>query len=168
MYSKICLIKYNKKIIPGLIFNININRTGIEFFKLKKGTSDNESKSLFYIGKPKGLKFESLIRLNELYTASKTSIKKEISQIDKSTFKKLKQIYLGEKIYNKLHNRMHILKNRIQISKLNNENYRDLQKELEIILQQLGYPIAGKYFKKGKYGNYRELPTKGYIKVYRG
>ncbi len=67
-----------------------------------------------------------------------------------------------------LHRELHILKKKILLCQINNENYDNYQERKYKILEELELPISRGSPGNKVYGGFREVPTNGYIKVYKG
>ena len=120
-----------------------------------------------YIGMPQGLQYQSVVLLNNIYRVRTEQIVRKISEIPEDVVLKCCDLYNQVQKIKRLKEQLGILKKKIQLAKINNEDYSDLEKQFEIIRTEIGYP---EYVKRNKYPflHYREVPNKGYIKIYRG
>lgn len=122
-----------------------------------------------YIGQPVGLKSSSVVMLKKTHLIKRDAIIKQIAELTAEDFKKCLQIFeTAEKVQN-LHQQLHKIKKKIQLAQYNNEKYRDLEILKDQILKELGYNNQPLFEKEKKpYLNFREVPNKGRIKVYKG
>ncbi len=68
---------------------------------------------------------------------------------------------------NNLHKELHKIKKEITIAQFNNQNYDELEKKKDQILEELGYPITSSHHKSGSFTRLRHIPSKS-IKIYYG
>jgi hypothetical protein len=66
-----------------------------------------------------------------------------------------------------LHKKLHQLKREILQAQFNNEDYRTKENEVDQIVKKLGYKQVVRPNEKA-FHSYREVPTKGWIKIYNG
>ncbi|TYQ13005.1 UNVERIFIED_CONTAM: hypothetical protein Cloal_4049 [Acetivibrio alkalicellulosi] len=166
MKGSICLVDVDDDRFLVLLFRKNKDGTIIAM-RLKKYENKNE-KDTVYIGKPDGLKSELVVITSELYNVNLKDIVKKIMVINKEKLKEIAIEYT--KLHEKdklLHEEMHKIKKKIALAQINNVSYSKLEKRLDYILKELKYDSKPNQFKK-PYKNFREVPTNGYIKVYRG
>lgn len=122
-----------------------------------------------YIGQPVGLKSTSVVMLKKIHVVKSDSIIKKIATVQDEDFKKCLLMHKEIKRTNDLHQQLHKIKKKIEMAQYNNEKYRDLEKQKDQILKEIGYsnqPLVTK--EKKPYLNFREVPNKGRIKVYKG
>ncbi|MBX0314154.1 hypothetical protein [Planococcus glaciei] len=122
-----------------------------------------------YIGQPIGLKSASVVMLKKVHVVKSDSIIKQIATVPVEDFKKCLLMHKEIKRTNDLHQQLHKIKKKIQLAQYNNEKYGDLEKQKDQILKEIGYsnqPLVNK--EKKPYLNFREVPNKGRIKVYKG
>lgn len=121
------------------------------------------------IGQPQGLKSESVVMLKKLHYIQKDSVIKRLATISTQDFEKCLFTYKEIKRMSDLHQELHKIKRKIQLAQLNNEKYGELEKKKDQILKAIGYSNKSLTVKeKRPYLNYREVPDKGRIKVYKG
>lgn len=120
------------------------------------------------IGKPDGLRYESIIKVNREIIIECKNIVAIISKINDKLYAEVLDKYKSYKRNQALHRELHKLKQKIFLCQMNNEKYYDYEKRLSEILIELDFPEINKKHNKGSYSTFREIPTDGYIKVYRG
>jgi len=110
----------------------------------------------------------------ELYNVVSNDIIKKIRKFSTSLVIKLKldrpvseNNSNSQKLKTQLHKRIHVLKREISINTLNNIETKLDEIEYDSICDILGYEIVEKESNRD-YKNYRVVPSKGYIKIYRG
>ncbi|WP_054958500.1 hypothetical protein [Paenibacillus dakarensis] len=164
MIGHIYLVKDAKqKIIPAVILNMKEETLILAQIKSYSADEDNT----IQIGRPKGLKDSSVVMLYKVFKAKKSSLVKQLAEIPMKNVEEIMMKYeeLAEK--DRLHKRLHQLKAEILRAQCNNEDYTDKENEVDQILKKIGYQKVNRPREKGFY-NYREVPTKGWIKVYHG
>lgn len=137
--------------------------------KNKVISGNKKIKDTVYIGQPVGLKSSSVVMLKKIHLLKRNAVIKQVAELMAEDFKKcLETFETTEKIRN-LHLQLHKIKKRIQLAQYNNEKYRNLEIQKDQILKELGYNNQPLFEKEKKpYLNFREVPNKGRIKVYKG
>lgn len=165
LLGKIVLLRLSgKKVIPALVFEED-QKGFVTVAQIKPFTTKKE-KNVVDIGEVKGLRSHSVVMAYRVYKESQSSIIKKIATVGLEKVNETKQ--LSEKFisHKKLHEELREIKKKINLAQFNNEDYREEQKRLYEILDELGYPI------KDTTGERRGLfplaPTKGPIKIYYG
>jgi hypothetical protein len=120
-----------------------------------------------YIGKPPGLKAKSIVMITKKYKINQRDVVKKIAEVSMDVVRKCFDLINQKKEISNLQKELQILKKKIQFAQINNQKYTQYELRIDQILEQIGYPKTKKK-KKRPYLNYREVPYKGYIKVYRG
>jgi hypothetical protein len=120
-----------------------------------------------YIDQPNGLDSKSVVMIKKLYQVKSKDVLKEISQVPQIMVKKCIELIKQVEEVRQLQKEMQTLKRKIQLAQINNEKYTQYEIRIDQILKELGYPKIKKG-KKKPFQNYREVPNRGYIKVYRG
>jgi hypothetical protein len=163
----IFLVKVNNKIIPALLLIVYYKSL---FVAQLKPSLKKDKDNTFYIGNPEGLRSESVVMLYRTYNISNEDIVKKIASITDS--KIVDDILNAYKKYNKhkvLHYELHEIKKKILLAQFNNEDYRKEEKELEAILEELGYSSYKDVENRFKeFAGYRVAPSRGKIKIFRG
>jgi hypothetical protein len=126
-----------------------------------------QNSNYLYIGKPKGLKAESVVLLRRFLHIKQNQIIKKLAQVSDDLARDC--LNQAEKLRHssEYHLELHRIKKQIELAKFNNERYEHLENRLGEILQFLGYEQKVSTNEKA-FLNYREVPTEGYIKVYHG
>lgn len=140
--------------------------------KKEKTNAINDNKKFndtVYIGQPVGLKSPSVVMLKKIHFIKRSAVIKQIAELTAKDFKKCLQTFeTTEKVRNS-HQKLYKIKKRIQLAQYNNEKYRDLEIQKDQLLKELGYESQPLFEKEKKpYLNFREVPNKGRIKVYKG
>lgn len=134
--------------------------------------ANSETKKIvdsIYIGQPVGLKSASVVMLKKIHLIKKDAVIKQIAKVTDQDYEKCVQSYETIKRISNLHQQLHKIKKKIQLAQYNNEKYRDLEIQKDQILKELGYTNQPLFEKEKKpYLNFREVPNKGRIKVYKG
>lgn len=194
MKGSICLIRLpNNKIIPSLclkelgenllfaqiriandedIFNSQ-SRATME--KQNKGKPEKDQMKIrekyevntVYIGQPLGLKSKSVVMIKKQYRLNQRDIVKKIAEVSIDVVKQCFDLIKQTKKISDLQQELQMLKKKIQIAQINNQKYTQYELRIDQILEQIGYPFPKRKNNK-PFLNYREVPYKGYIKVYRG
>lgn len=125
------------------------------------------------------LKFDMAILYDQMYKVNKKQIEYKITDIKYktifSTIKKYKKhnknnlnIEVKEELLlrSDLHKELHRLKKKIEICKINNEDYSKLEERLNKILRELNYSDNTKRDNYKPFNGYRVAVNKGYIKIY--
>lgn len=165
MIGKICLIEFDdKKVRPVLIVREDENNLYVSKLRPK---SLEKNKNVIYVGKPEGLRNESVAMAGKIFSMGKEKFIKEISKVDTKIVNKV--INMNNKIeeIRSLHSEIHVLKNKILLAQMNNSDYHESQERLDYILQKLEYQPQLRRSEKG-FRNFREVPIKGHIKIYFG
>lgn len=192
MKGSICLIRVsNEKTVPamclddssGKLLFAQIRSAREEEIPIKK--RDNpQSKSLqkkksqvkksnlsrnLYIGQPEGVKSKSVVMVTKQYQISHSAVVKIISKGEHISADLCIKLIKRIERENELHRELKILKKKLTLASINNERSRDYEARIDQILKELGYfkPRSKKKNNKA-YRNFREVPNKGYIKVYLG
>ena len=121
-----------------------------------------------YIDQPQGLKSKSVVMVKKTYNLQKRDIVKVIAKVPEDTV--IKCLELQKQIVKKddLHQELQTVKKRILLAQMNNEGYQHYEKRKDEILREIGYSNNDKKVNNKPFLNYREVPNKGYIKIYRG
>ena len=194
MEGEICLIKIsNQKVVPALC--LEVARDYLLFAQLRKAnkedifnTQSREKMKEFnkgrpekdqikirekyeintvFIGKPEGLNSRSVVMVKKLYRIKEKEIIKKIAKVPMQTFYNCLSLIEQVKKKNNKQKELQMVKNKIQLAQINNEKYSEYEKVRDKLLKEIGYSIRSKK-KKTTYRNYREVPNKGYIKIYYG
>lgn len=120
------------------------------------------------IGKPDGLRYNSIVKINREFVIDVKNVIATISEIDDKLFYEVLNIYKSYRKKQALHRELHTLKQKIFLCQMNNEKYNDYEDRLIEVLKELDYPEIKRMNNERAYLGYREVPTSGYIKVYRG
>jgi len=120
-----------------------------------------------FIGSPKGLKSESVVMVSKAHLIRPNQIIRKLSQVSEKLVKACLALQVEVNHINKLKKELGMLKKKIQLAKMNNERYSDLEKRFEQIRDEIGYPEYKDSDPSG-YLNYREVPNKGYIRIFFG
>jgi hypothetical protein len=133
----------------------------------KNHINRKQDTELIYIAQPKGLKSESVVIMNKQLKVDKGNILKRIAQVDEKIV--LECLNLLKKVdrKKKLHQELQLLKRKIKYAQFNNERYTDYERRVDDIISELGFQVKRAEIKKD-YHNYREVPNKGFIKIYLG
>lgn len=194
MEGKIFLIRVaDKKIVPALCLGKRLNdflfaqirkanqsdyinpqeREKMEKYNNDKAEKDqmrirekNNTDSI-YINKPNGLNTKSVVMVKKLYQVKKQDILKEISHVPQRIVTRCNDLIQQVDEVMKLQKELQSLKKKIELAQINNEKYTQYEIRIDQILKELGYPRIKKG-KKKPYNNYREVPNKGYIRIYHG
>ncbi len=151
-----------------IIEMLSKERNKINKKKLEIAKEKLEKKTVI-IGKPEGLRYYSAIKVNKEFVCEIENIIATISKINDKLFNEVLDKYRNYKREQMLHNELHLLKQRILRCQLNNIDYSMYENRLREIVKELGFPINYKNTSiKPIYGRFREVPTEGYIKIYRG
>ena len=120
-----------------------------------------------FIGKPEGMNYISVVLVSKVINIPRDQIVKKISHVPEEIVTKCLEVRTQLLQIRELKQQLGKLKKRIELAKINNERYSDLEKEFEKIRKEIGY---SEYRKKSKaaYLNYRDVPNNGFIKIYRG
>lgn len=194
MEGEICLIKIsNQKVVPALCLEVAtdyllfaqlrqankediFNTQSREIMKERnKGKPEKDQIKIrekyeintVFIGKPEGLNSKSVVMVKKLYRIKKREIIKKIAKVPMQTVDNCLSLIEQVKKINQLQKELQIVKNKIQLAQINNEKYSEYEKIRDKLLKEIGYSIRSKK-KKTSYRNYREVPNKGYIKIYYG
>lgn len=166
--SKLLMAQIRSASVEEILISKEQNKQRENRKKIKKRHQVNQKSSIVYIGKPDGLKSESVVMLNKRMDVvpSKTIRKIGMVSEDLST----QCILLSEKSdkHSRLHLELRNLKKKIQLAQFNNEMYNHLQKRVYEITTELGYSISSSPKHEKQYMNFRQVPTEGRIKVYHG
>lgn len=167
MIGNIFLVKGNNgKIFPAVIVHIYDN-SDIVISQLK-AYKDKYEKNVMDIGQPEGLKMRSVAITYRMEVVQAINLAKPISCIKE---KGAQEIYNMQQNYvrnKKLHQELKDLKKRINICKLNNEDYTALQKKVTDITYDLGYEDSEMKSQHRPFAGFRVAPTTGNIKIYHG
>ncbi|KZE38858.1 hypothetical protein AV656_08125 [Bhargavaea cecembensis] len=126
------------------------------------------SKSL-YIGQPEGVKSKSVVMVTKQYQISPSAVIKIIFKGEYTNADMCLKLLKRIERENELHKELKILKKKLNLASINNERGRDYEARIDEILKELGYFKPGRKKKNNKaFRNFREVPNKGYIKVYLG
>ena len=143
-----------------------------KYSDLKKKQLEEKKKQLekitVIIGKPDGLRYESIVKVNREFHIEVRDIITTISEIDDKLYAEVLEKYKNYTRKQALHRELHILKQKIFLCKMNNEKYNDYEKQLNEILMELNFPIINRESNERAYLGFREVPTNGYIKIYKG
>ncbi|MCP8615235.1 hypothetical protein [Salirhabdus salicampi] len=194
MESSIYLIRgVNQKVVPALclkdsndyfifaqlrqanqedIFNTQDTKT---MEKFNRGKPDREQIKIrkkyevdtIYIGQPEGLNSKSVVMVKKLHKVSKSQLIKKIAEVDYDFVLKCKELIKQVKEIARLQKELQQLKRKLQLATINNEKYSHYEKRIGEVLKAIGYK-SGKKRKNKPYENLREVPNKGYIKIYYG
>lgn len=193
MIGKISLIKVEKKVMPAVCIdktdksflylqlapaNEEDKFNSLDFktrMKRNKGKPENRQKKIihaskikrYYIGVLEGLKNESSVLLDRQFIITEKNIVKELANLPQDKLKKIIVSYKEYHHFKQLRNEMYLLKQEIEISKLNNTPYIKEEQRLTQILSELKFPPGRIKFKR-PFENYREVPNKSGIRVFRG
>lgn len=166
MKGKIFLVMFNNKVVPAVIIEILPN-SSFRVAQLKPALKTD--KGVVNIGHPFGLKSESSAILNKVITVTKGNFIKLISEIDDKLAEKIALQAREMERRKELHKSLQELKRKIILAQINNMNYKEMEKQVDAILIELGYPITHEpKINRKSYYSYRETPIKGRIKIYRG
>ena len=105
--------------------------------------------------------------VKKLYRIKEKEIIKKVAKVPMQTVYNCLSLIEQVKKINKLQKEFQMVKNKIQLAQINNEKYSEYEKVRGKLLKEIGYSIRSKK-KKTTYRNYREVPNKGYIKIYYG
>lgn len=194
MEGSICLIRIsNQKVVPALCLEEKLNTllfaqlrkaTDEDIFntlgretmeRVNKGKPEREKirirekyeKNTVFINQPEGLNSKSVVMVQRLYTIKKNEIIKEIAKVSEEIIVQSKSLIEEILEIAELQKELQTLKKKVQIAQMNNEKYTHYELRIDEILELIGYPRMKKK-KQKPYHNYREVPNKGYIKIYNG
>lgn len=194
MKGSICLIIVpNKKVVPALCLKesgetllfaqIRMANEEDTFNSQSRATMEKQNKgkpekdqmkirqkyeiNSVYIGQPKGLKSKSVVMVMKQYRLNKSDIVKKIAEVSDDVVKQCFDLIKQMNKISALQQELQMLKKKIQIAQINNQKYTQYELRVDQILEQIGYPFPKRKDNK-PFLNYREVPYKGYIKVYRG
>jgi hypothetical protein len=133
----------------------------------KNHINRKKENELIYIAQPNGLKSESVVIISKQLKVDTGNILKRIAQVNEKIV--LECLNLLKKVdrKNRLHQELHLLKSKIKYAQFNNEKYTDYERRVDEIISELGFQVKKPEIKKD-YHNYREVPNKGFIKIYLG
>ncbi|PFI17420.1 hypothetical protein [Bacillus cereus] len=196
MIGSICLIKISsQKIVPALCLEEKSDT--LLFAQLRKATDEdifntqdrdkmarvNKGKpkrdqirirekyeiNTVFVDRPKGLNSKSVVMVKKLYSVKKNDIIKNIAQVSEEIVIKCKSLIEQVRRIAELQKELQVLKKKVQLAQMNNEKYTHHELRIEKILGEIGYKRQKNKEKRIKtYGNYREVPNKGFIKIYYG
>jgi hypothetical protein len=154
------------------IFNTKDRKEMENFNKDRKERDQIKIRAKFqidsvYIDQPKGINSKSVVMVKKLYRLKNQDVLKEIAKVSETIVTECYDLINQIKEIANLQKEMQMLKRKIQLAQMNNEIYTKYEIRIDQILKELGYPKIKKR-KKKPYNNYREVPNKGYIKVYHG
>lgn len=161
------------------LFQNDIKESSIQSIKAKtkrkmiKAEEGKNAKKIrvdsVYIGHPTGLKSPSIVMIKKIHQIKKEAIIKYLAKIEVEDFRKCNEVYSEINRISDLHKKLHKIKKKILLAQFNNEKYGELEKQRDQILKEIGY-TKNPLFKKEKkpFLNFREVPDKGRIKVYKG
>ncbi|MGE6500064.1 hypothetical protein ACQKF0_06825 [Bacillus wiedmannii] len=194
MKGSICLIKISsQKIVPALcleeksdtllfaqlreatdedIFNTQ-DREKME--RVNKGKPERDQIRIrekyeintVFVDQPEGLNSKSVVMVKKLYKVKKNKIIKNIVSVSEEIVIKCKKLIEEITEIAELQRELQALKKKVQLAQMNNEKYTHHELRIEEILREIGYPRRKKGTQKS-FHNYREVPNKGYIKIYYG
>lgn len=119
-----------------------------------------------FIDQPPGLDSKSVVMVKKRYKVQSHEIIKEIAKVPEEIVIKCHQLIEQINKIDKLQRELHYLKKKVQLAQFNNERYSHYEARIDEILEEIGYPTRRRGSRRA-YLNYREVPTKGYIKIYR-
>ncbi|WP_194758329.1 hypothetical protein [Priestia megaterium] len=143
--------------------NYNRGRKGKEQIKIRKKYEVNT----VFIGQPHGLKSKSVVMVNKLHKIKLYQVIKQIAQVSDEIVVQCINLVDHVQRLSELKRELHVLKKKSQLAQINNEKYQDYEKRIGQIIEQIGYKNA-EYRNERPFLNYREVPSSGYIKIYRG
>lgn len=109
----------------------------------------------------------SIVMCRTFWVDSKL-LKKKVDSLSEREMKVIFSKVPSKEYISKLHKRLHVLKRKMELSKLNNESAIEFEQKLENVIRELGFDNEKTQYKKGEYTQYREVPSKGYISIFRG
>jgi hypothetical protein len=136
--------------------------------KLKKEKNKKVDMKSVVIGKPEGLRYNSIVKVNREVVIEIDAIIASIAHIDKKLFSEVLDKYKDFKRKQAMHKELHSLKQKILLCQMNNERYDVYEKRLTQIIEELDFPEIHSSNNHRQYMGFRQAPTKGYIKVYNG
>lgn len=194
MKGSICLIRVpNKKVVPALCLEdsgenllfaqIRMANNEDTFNSQSRATMEKQNKgkpekdqmkirekyeiNTVYIGQPSGLKSKSVVIVKKQYRMNQCDIVKKVTEVSEEIVKKCFALIKQMNEISALQQELQMLKKKIQIAQINNQKYTQYELRIDQILEKIGYPFPKRKDNK-PFLNYREVPYKGYIKVYRG
>lgn len=194
MVGDICLIKIeNGRTVPALCLKEDVDsvnmaqiRTAdeIDIFNTKtreqmerynKNKSERDQIKIrekyeintVYIGKPEGLKSSSVVMVTKTYTVKQEQVVRKIAQVSERIVQQCNDLIKQVDYIRRMQAELRMLKKKVQLAQLNNEKYQTYEARIEQLLKDIGYPQRNNRMKK-PFLNYREVPTKGYLRVYKG
>lgn len=170
--SKLMITAQIRKANEEDIFNTKDRKTMNQYNRGKKEKDqikirEKHEVNTVFIGKPEGVKTESVVMISKIHKIAPDQIVKKISNVPHKIVDSCFDLQMKVERINKLKKELSILKRKIQLSKINNEKYSDLEKRFEEIRKEIGYPEYKKKESK-PYLNYREVPSQGYLKIFKG
>ncbi|PFP32987.1 hypothetical protein COK03_26835 [Priestia megaterium] len=141
----------------------NRGRKGKDQIKIRKKYEINT----VYIDQPHGLKSKSVVMVNKLHKIKLYQVIKHIAQVPSEIVVQCVNLIDYVQRITELKKELQTLKKKAQFAQINNEKYQDYEKRIEEIIEQIGYRNA-KHRNERPFLNYREVPNRGYIKVYKG
>lgn len=165
MIGNVHLVKIsNNKIAPAII--LKRYKKGNYLVSQLKKPNKNEN-NVVNIDKPEGLDYKSVAIAYRLNEVKETDILKYISHVSVTIVNEILKAHDKFIINNSLHKELHKIKNEISIAQFNNQNYDELEKRKDQILEELDYPITLAHHKSGSFTRLRYIPSKS-IKIYYG
>ncbi|UTR12113.1 hypothetical protein MM300_07425 [Evansella sp. LMS18] len=136
---------------------------------LQEQKENNDPKNIdgVFIGKPEGLKNESVVMVKKLFKVNKEAVRKIISEISEDIVIRCLKTLKEVKKIDHLQQELKQLKQKVQFAQLHNERYDHHEKRIDQIRKKLNYPATPNKSRKA-YLNYREVPTDKQITIYRG
>lgn len=168
MIGHIYLVRNENKTVPAVIIEVADDR--VLLAQIKNYVKNDKNLSTINIGHPSGLKNPSAVMLYRVFTVDSKNLIKKISELTIELTLKIRSDCREFNKKNTLHKKLQKLKGEILRAQFNNQDYKAKEKEVELILNELGYSTLNnknKLFER-PFLNYREVPTKGRIKIYLG
>lgn len=156
----------NKRIVPAII--VDINKNGRLLASQLKPFTDKKEKNVVYIGKPDGLRNESVAIAYFMIEIKEKDILSYISKIEEYQVKEIIKKYEKFLKMQNLHKELNDIKKKIALAQFNNQDYKNLEERKSKVLEELGYKEVFKSSPYRQFNGFREAPSTGYIKVYKG
>lgn len=129
---------------------------------------NHDNKSSINIGHPAGLHNESRVLFNREITFLHQDIIKTITSLSTDMFRTVCLKYMRYQEIINMHQELHLLKKKVEICKLNNENYKEIEQRIEAILRELKYPINVSRENYRAFAGFRVAPNEHNIRFFRG